>query len=90
MMSDMETFTIRDLDRTPRKVLEACESAGVVQIRTREGKAYEIRPVLETTALSAEEIAKWRAGHASWLEEVFGEGIPTSQCDTVDRLLAGE
>jgi hypothetical protein len=43
-MSDMDkaTFTVRDLNRQPRKVLQACDRFGSVYIRTRNGKIYSL------------------------------------------------
>jgi hypothetical protein len=43
-MSDMKTFTVRDLDRKPADVLLACDTEGVALIRSRSGRSYEIRP----------------------------------------------
>ena len=44
IMSDMKTFTVRDLDRTPAAVLEACRADGRVRIRERGGQSYLIIP----------------------------------------------
>jgi len=43
MMSDMDTFTLRDLNRQPAKVLKTCDLAGEVRIRTRSGKVYSLK-----------------------------------------------
>jgi hypothetical protein len=42
MMSDMTTFTVRDLDRTPSRVLDACDREGEVLIRRRNGQTYRV------------------------------------------------
>jgi len=43
-MSDMKTFTVRDLDRSPGVVLEASRADGRARIRERGGRAYIITP----------------------------------------------
>jgi hypothetical protein len=43
-MSDMRTFTVRDLDRKPCDVLAACDSEGEARIRRRDGRTYLVRP----------------------------------------------
>ncbi len=44
MMSDMKTYTVRELDRQPGLVLEACDTDGVARIRCRDGRTYVIKP----------------------------------------------
>jgi len=46
-MSDMKTFTVRDLDRSPATVLAASRTDGRVRIRERGGKTYIITPEAE-------------------------------------------
>ena len=36
-------FTLRDLNRQPARVMAACDRMGVVRIRSRKGRLYEIR-----------------------------------------------
>lgn len=43
-MSDMKTFTVRDLDRSPGEVLKASRTDGRVRIRARGGETYLITP----------------------------------------------
>jgi hypothetical protein len=52
-MSDMKTFTVRDLDRNPSVVLEACDSEGEARIRRRDGRTYMVRPEGHGRALIA-------------------------------------
>ena len=47
MMSDMKTFTVRDLDRSPNTVLEASRADGRARIRDRGGRAYIITPEIQ-------------------------------------------
>ncbi len=44
MMSDMKTFTVRELDRSPATVLAACDRDGEARISHRDGRAYRILP----------------------------------------------
>ena len=44
IMSDMKTFTVRELDRSPGVVLEASRIDGKARIRARGGQAYIIMP----------------------------------------------
>ena len=43
-MSDMKTFTVRDLDRSPSIVLAASRMDGRARIRERGGHTYIITP----------------------------------------------
>jgi hypothetical protein len=46
IMSDMATtptFTVRDLNRQPAKVLEACDRLGAIEIRSRNGRVYSLK-----------------------------------------------
>ena len=44
ILSDMKTFTVRDLDRKPSAVLDASEKEGVVYIERRDGRRYALAP----------------------------------------------
>ena len=44
IMSDMKTFTVRDLDRSPSTVLEASKADGRARIRARGGQTYLVIP----------------------------------------------
>lgn len=44
IMSDMKTFTVRELDRSPGEVLEASRIDGKARIRARAGQTYIIMP----------------------------------------------
>lgn len=43
-MSDMKTFTARDLNRSPAKVLAAADRDGVARVRNRSGRSYLVKP----------------------------------------------
>lgn len=47
MMSDMKTFTVRELDRQPAVVLDACDHDGEARIRRRDGRTYLLMPESE-------------------------------------------
>lgn len=44
IVSDMKTFTVRELDRSPGEVLEASRLDGKARIRARGGQTYIIMP----------------------------------------------
>lgn len=43
----MKIFTARDLSRSTASVLATSDVDGVATIRTRDGRTYELRPVIE-------------------------------------------
>jgi hypothetical protein len=83
-MSDMKTFTVRELDREPAAVLDAADKDGVVRVKRRDGRVYTVRP--ETTAKKITALPDFRAR----LKKIFPKPIPASQVAVVDRLIAGE
>ena len=83
-MSDMKTFTVRELDREPSRVLDVCDSEGVVQIRRRDGRAYVLRTAKRSARIKR--LPDFRAR----LKRIFPNPIPAKQAALVDRLLAGE
>jgi len=42
--SAAQSFTLRDLNRQPAKVLAACDLQGTMRIRTRDGRSYTLKP----------------------------------------------
>ena len=90
-MSDMKTFTVRELDRQPAMVLDACDKEGAVRIRRRNGHSYTLRPdEPRPSRASAEARRRWLAEHFAWLERTFPKPISSRQTALVDRLIAGE
>jgi len=85
IMSDMKTFTVRDLDREPSAVLDAADRDGAVRIRRRDGRTYSVRPEGAESAKIAvlPDLDKRR-------KAIFSKGIPASQVRKVDKLIAGE
>jgi hypothetical protein len=92
-MSDMKhglaTFTLRDLNRKPAKVLSACDSEGEVEIRTRAGKKYSLK-VLDTPG-NEEIVLPDFDKHYQKIEEAGCQ--PTDnpeEIERLDRIIAGE
>jgi hypothetical protein len=87
----MKTFTVRELDRQPAVVLEACDREGVVRIRRRNGLTYTMRPdAPKRSRASTEARRRWLEEHCAWLKRTFPNPIPAEQVALVDRLIAGE
>lgn len=85
MMSDMKTFTVRELDRTPAAVLEASKADGCARIRERGGQTYLITP----EAASGKLVSSLPdfAGRRSKLSKA---ALPPSVARRLDRAIAGE
>lgn len=91
ILSEVKTFTVRDLDRQPAKVLAACEKDGVVRIRGRNGHSYTLRrDEPKRPKAPAEARRQWLEKHFAWLERTFPKPISREQTALVDRLIAGE
>ena len=84
-MSDMKTFTVRELDREPAAVLDAADKDGAVRIKRRDGRIYSVQPVASPSARisSIPDFAARR-------KAIFSRPIPVSQVKLVDKLIAGE
>jgi hypothetical protein len=85
MMSDMKTFTVRDLDRRPNQVLEACDSYGEARIRCRDGRTYLIKT--EEKAVSS---ISALPDFATRRHELFGRSASQSFAKKFDQALASE
>ena len=85
MMSDMKTFTVRDLDRNPGEVLKACDAEGEARIRHRNGRTYLVRPEGHGRAMIGElpDFAGRRNG-------LFSRPLPKTFSRKLDGALAGE
>lgn len=84
-MSDMKTFTVRDLDREPSVVLDVADRDGVVRIKRRDGRSYSVRPEgrASTKITSLPDLAGRR-------KAIFSKPIPAAHVRRVDKLIAGE
>ncbi len=84
ILSDMKTYTVRDLDREPSAVLDACDAEGAVLIRRRDGRTYSLRP---------EKAPQRRAIFPDFAarRKLMGmRRISKRDSDIVDKLIAGE
>lgn len=85
IMSDMKTFTVRELDREPGKILSICDREGPVRIRRRDGKAYLLHPEpVATTRMGG--LPDFVARRSSLSARVLAE----AQVRAVDQAIRGE
>jgi hypothetical protein len=84
-MSDMKTFTVRDLDRSPSVVLDACDRDGEARIRRRGGKTYRLLPDAEP-----KRVITSLPDFAARSRKLFPKPLTKSQTDLVDRMIRGE
>jgi hypothetical protein len=80
----MKTFTVRDLDREPAAVLNACDREGAVRIRRRNGRTYTMRPDMGPERITA--LPDFRAR----IERIFPRPFTAEQTRRADKLVAGE
>jgi hypothetical protein len=85
MMSDMKTFTVRDLDRTPAKVLASCDADGEARIRCRDGRTYLIKP-----EPSPEKPIIRLPDFRGRLNQLFPKPLPAAFFEELDRMIGGE
>jgi hypothetical protein len=90
-MSDVKAFTVRDLDRTPAKVLAAADRDGLARVRSRDGRLYVLRP----EKIAAKKKTNWSAfarARRAGLRPLFTDGpvLTADQARTFDRLLAAD
>jgi hypothetical protein len=83
-MSAMKTFTVRELDREPAVVLDACDREGAARIRRRNGRTYTIRPDAGPDRITA--LPDFRARIA----KLFSKALTREETYRADKLLAGE
>jgi len=83
-MSDMKTFTVRELDRAPAVVLDAADKEGVVRVKRRDGRAYSIQPEARPERVTA--LPDFRAR----IKKIFPQPLSKAHTRLFDRLLAGE
>ena len=83
-MSAMKTFTVRELDREPAAVLDACDREGAVKIRRRDGRTYTVRPDAGPERITA--VPDFRAR----LAKIFPKPLSRAQTRRADKLIAGE
>ncbi len=84
MMSDMKTFTVRELDRSPATVLDAAEADGAALVRRRDGRTYRVAPERRPDGIG--EMPDFDARR----RQLGIPKIPAAASRQVDRWLAGE
>lgn len=85
IMSDMKTFTVRQLDRETARVMEACDTYGAVKVRRRDGRSYTLEADHKKDAVINPPDIMGR------LKKQFGDlVISRKQSRLADKLLAGE
>ena len=80
----MKTFTVRQMDREPATILDACDKSGAVRIRRRDGRTYTVRA--ELTSRRMRKVPNFAERMAS----AFPKRIPAAQASLADKLLGGE
>ena len=84
-MSDMKTFTVRELDRSPSIVLDASRADGCVRVRERGGQTYIITP----EAAPQKRISAL-PGFSARRGKLFKGSLSPSSVRQLDKALAGE
>ncbi len=87
-----QSFTVRDLNRQPAKVLAACDLQGAVRIRTRDGRSYSLKPEIPTSPRTAQ-VDSLVARRQRLRQRLRAAGfVPPSpaEIERINRLIAGE
>ncbi len=87
-MSDMKTFNVRDLDRQPAQVLDACDKDGAVRVQRRDGRSYTLQP--EKPAAGKVDWQSLMVEHRERIAKIFPKPLTKKQTRQVDRMIAGE
>lgn len=84
IVAAVKTFTVRQLDREPQTVLAACDAAGAVMIRSRDGRTYTLR---------TNQVSRPMGPIPDFAARRRAQGmphIPAEQVRRVDEWMAGE
>ncbi len=87
-----QSFTLRDLNRQPAKVLAACDLHGAVRIRTRDGRSYSLKPEIPEPSKTAQ-VNSLMARRQQLRQRLRAAGfVPPSPAETdrINRIIAGE
>jgi hypothetical protein len=90
--SAAQSFTVRDLNRQPAKVLAACDLRGVVRIRTRDGRSYSLKPESSAPPRTAQ-VDSFVARRQLLRQRLRAAGfVPPSpaEMEHINRIIAGE
>jgi hypothetical protein len=88
ILSVMKTFTVRELDREPSRVLDTCDRQGAVRIRRRDGRTYTMQ--LERNGNFS--WSEWLAERRRRTKEIFGEQsiMTKKELREFDRLIRSD
>jgi hypothetical protein len=84
ILSDMKTFTVRQVDREPAVMLDTADREGVVRIQRRDGRAYRLQP--EALPVRISSLPDFQAR----IRKIFPKPVSRKQARLFDKLLAGE
>jgi len=87
-----QSFTVRDLNRQPAKVLAACDLHGSVCIRTRSGRLYSLKREISEPARTAQ-VESLVARRQRLRQQLRAAGfVPPSpdEMEQINRIIAGE
>ncbi|MEI6233457.1 MAG: hypothetical protein WCT04_10420 [Planctomycetota bacterium] len=84
------TYTLRDLNRTPAKVLKACDLYGHVTIRTRTGKTYHVQAETSPDKVKPEDIVKMFREHHKNMRKLGYVPPAPDEIERINRIIAGE
>ena len=87
----MKIFTVRELDRTPGKVLDAAVRDGVARVRRRDGRSFAIRP----EEPGVEKRPDWKQfvrEHHAWRKKLNPKPLAWTkeQVEELNRMIAGD
>ena len=90
METEPITYTARDLNRSPAKVLKTARTYGKARIRTRSGETFLIQPEKTKPDKKNVDVVKMFREHYKKLQEMgLGEANPEDQ-EKYNRIVAGE
>ena len=89
-MSGVTTFTLRDLNRQPAKVLEAVRKFGIVEVRTRKGEIFTVAPKAAQGARRSSKLVPDFEGLWKRQRDAGHVGPATRENDRINRIIAGE
>lgn len=84
----MKTFTARDLNRSPAKVLAAADRDGVARVRSRNGRRYLVKP--DASQAPKIDWDRFVAERRAAIKRLNMPRISRTDAAALDRIIAGE
>lgn len=84
ILSDMKTFTAREIHRNASAVLATAARDGIVRVKRRDGQSFTIQP--ESTSRKMRDLPDFAARRRA----IFPKPIPAAVARKLDKLIAGE